>query len=42
MKLRKLRANKKFNQKNLPKKGKLIAPDYLLSGKIIQRTYYSR
>ncbi len=38
--IRKLRGNKEFNQKTLPGQGQLIAPDFLLSGKIIQRTYY--
>lgn len=39
--IRKLRKNPAFNPKTLPKKGTLVAPEYLLSGKIIQRTYYS-
>ncbi len=38
--IRKLRGNEEFNQQTLPGKGQLIAPDFLLSGKIIQRTYY--
>ena len=38
--IRKLRGNEEFNQQTLPEKGQLIAPDFLLSGKIIQRTYY--
>ena len=32
--------NQEFNQKTLPGKGQLIAPDYLLSGKILERSYY--
>jgi len=38
--IRKLRGNEEFNQATLPGKGQLIAPDYLLSGKIIERDYY--
>ena len=38
--IRKLRGNEEFNQKTLPGKGQLIAPDYLLSGKILERSYY--
>jgi uncharacterized protein (TIGR02722 family) len=38
--IRKLRGNKEFNQATLPGKGQLIAPDYLLAGKIIERDYY--
>ena len=39
--IRKLRNNPEFNKKTIPQKGTLVAPDYLLSGKIIQRTYFS-
>jgi len=39
--IRKLRGSEEFNQRTLPGKHSLIAPDYLLSGKIIQRVYYS-
>ena len=39
--IRKLRGSEEFNQRTLPEKHSLIAPDYLLSGKIIQRVYYS-
>lgn len=39
--IRKLRGSEEFNQRTLPGKYSLIAPDYLLSGKIIQRVYYS-
>jgi len=38
--IRKLRNNEEFNYQTLPEKGQLVAPDFLLSGKIIQRTYY--
>jgi len=38
--IRKLRGNQEFNQRTLPGKGQLIAPDYLLSGKILERSYY--
>lgn len=38
--IRKLRGNPEFNAKTLPGKGNLIAPKYLLSGEIIQKTYY--
>jgi uncharacterized protein (TIGR02722 family) len=38
--IRKLRGNEEFNQATLPGKGQLIAPDYLLAGKIIERDYY--
>jgi uncharacterized protein (TIGR02722 family) len=38
--IRKLRSNKEFNQATLPKEGQLVAPDYLLAGKIIERDYY--
>ncbi|MCG8566856.1 MAG: penicillin-binding protein activator LpoB, partial [Desulfobacterales bacterium] len=36
-KARKLRASDEFNQKTVAKKGRMIAPDLSLSGKIIQR-----
>lgn len=35
---RKLRNSDEFNQKNVAKKGKLVAPELSLGGKIIQRT----
>ena len=38
--IRKLRGNEEFNQATIPGKGQLIAPDYLLAGKIIERDYY--
>lgn len=34
--VRKLRANKEFNQKSIPKQGTLLAPNYSLSGTIRQ------
>lgn len=34
--VRQLRANDEFNQNKLPTKGQMVAPDYSLSGKIIQ------
>ncbi len=41
MEIRKLRNNPEFNAKTAPGKGQLILPQYLLSGKIIQRVYRS-
>jgi penicillin-binding protein activator len=35
--LRKLRDNEEFNQKTISGKGNLVAPDFSLSGKILQR-----
>lgn len=35
---RKLRKSDEFNQRTVAKKGQMIAPDFSLSGKIIQRT----
>ena len=37
MRVRGLRKNSEFNQRNVAKKGQMVAPDYSLSGKIIQR-----
>ena len=41
MEIRKLRNHPEFNSKTAPGKGQLILPQYLLSGKIIQRVYRS-
>ena len=38
--IRKLRTNNEIKQKTLPGKGQIIAPDYALSGKIIQKVYF--
>jgi len=39
--IRKLRGNEEINTKTLPGKHQIIAPDLSLSGKIIQRVYYT-
>jgi len=38
--IRKLRNNPEFNKTTIPGKGTLVAPQYLLSGKIIQKNYF--
>ncbi len=38
--IRKLRSNDEINPKTLPPKRSIVAPDYALSGKIVQRVYF--
>jgi uncharacterized protein (TIGR02722 family) len=38
--IRKLRNNPEFNKTTVPGKGTLVAPQYLLSGEILQKNYF--